>query len=104
MIPKLKLSTPDEAEAVYRFLRAVLPQPPCPLRSPQMIPKLKLSTPDEAEAVRREVQVLRALQDHPRVVRLHEVYEDKHYVCLVTELCRGGDLHDAIASRCERWR
>lgn len=39
------------------------------------------------------------VQGHPRVVRLYETYEDKHYVCLVMECCHGGDLHDAIAAR-----
>ena len=40
-----------------------------------------------------------SVQGHPRVVRLYETYEDKHYVCLVMECCHGGDLHDAIAAR-----
>lgn len=47
-------------------------------------------------AVEHEVNVLRAL-DHPNIVRLYDVFEDKRYLYLCMELCEGGDLEERIA-------
>jgi calcium-dependent protein kinase len=46
--------------------------------------------------VRREVEVLRHLSPHPRIVRLIDALEDECSVHLVLELCRGGELVDAV--------
>ena len=42
-----------------------------------------------------EVSILRSL-DHPNIVKLFELYQDKKYYYLVTEYCRGGELFDKI--------
>merc|ERR1719223_2310864 len=34
--------------------------------------------------------------DHPNVVKLFEAFQDRNHVCLVMELCTGGDLLHAI--------
>lgn len=45
-----------------------------------------------------EIDILKNL-DHPNIVKLFEVFEDKHYIYLVTELCTGGELFDEIIAR-----
>ena len=42
-------------------------------------------------SLQRELQILKTV-DHPNIIKLYEVYEDKKYLHLVTELCTGGDL------------
>ena len=62
-----------------------------------MIDKLNL---DEAGRVRLkyEIDILKNL-NHPNILRLYEVYENKNNIFLVTELCDGRELFDEIASR-----
>lgn len=43
-----------------------------------------------------EVTALKTL-DHPNIIKLFEVYEDKECVFLVQEFCEGGELFDYIA-------
>jgi serine/threonine protein kinase len=37
-----------------------------------------------------------AAMDHPNIVRLFAFYDEPQYYCLVTEVCPGGELFDAI--------
>src|SRR4051794_28134053 len=55
---------------------------------------------DEKERTRLEyeIDILKNL-DHPNIVKLHEVFNDKHNIYLVTELCTGGELFDEIIAR-----
>ena len=50
------------------------------------------------DMVRMEVAILFAM-DHPNIVRLFEVYEEKKYFHLVTEYCEGGELFDHLAAK-----
>jgi len=45
-----------------------------------------------------EIDILKNL-DHPNILRLYEVFEDKKYIYLVTEFCQGGELFDEIIAR-----
>ncbi|PFH36324.1 hypothetical protein BESB_045160 [Besnoitia besnoiti] len=45
-----------------------------------------------------EVLLLQRL-DHPNIIKVYECFEDYSYVYIVMELCRGGDLYDAILQR-----
>lgn len=45
-----------------------------------------------------EVNALKTL-DHPHIIKLFEVYEDKKNVYLAQELCKGGELFDFIVER-----
>lgn len=37
--------------------------------------------------------------DYPNVVKMYEVFEDKKYMYIVTEICKGGELYDDIINR-----
>ena len=53
---------------------------------------------EEQVRLRYEIDILRNL-DHPNILRLHEVFEDKKQIYLVTEYCNGGELFDEIIAR-----
>eukprot|EP00347_Sterkiella_histriomuscorum_P012164 403369649 len=66
-------------------------------RAVKMIKKDFLLFQDDVR-LRYEIDILRYL-DHPNILRLYEIYEDRHNIYLVTELCEGQDLWDDIAQR-----
>lgn len=37
--------------------------------------------------------------EHPHVVKMHECFEEKGYMYIVLELCRGGELYERIAKK-----
>ena len=47
------------------------------------------------EKFQQEIAILQEL-DHPNVLKLYEYFEDEKNVYLVTEICKGGELFDAI--------
>lgn len=49
--------------------------------------------------VRREVMILQHLSGQPNVVEFKGAFEDELRVCLVMELCAGGELFDRISKR-----
>jgi len=51
-----------------------------------------------AENFRAEIDNLRKM-NHPNIVRLYDVYENREKLMLVTELCSGGELFDRIADK-----
>jgi len=63
------------------------------------IAKRKLTTKEDIEDVKREVQIMHHLSGTPNIVELMGVYEDKHSVHLVMELCAGGELFDRIIAK-----
>lgn len=52
----------------------------------------------EKELLRTEIAILK-LVTHPNIIRLHDVYEDKQYIFIVTELVGGGELFNRIVGR-----
>uniref|UniRef100_A0A7S4QNH5 non-specific serine/threonine protein kinase n=1 Tax=Alexandrium monilatum TaxID=311494 RepID=A0A7S4QNH5_9DINO len=49
--------------------------------------------PDAGDLDRVLLEVALLIQlDHPNIMKFHEYFEDKNFVCLVTELCMGGNL------------
>jgi calcium-dependent protein kinase len=67
----------------------------------KVISKRKLNSPAEIEDVQREVQIMHHLSGHQNVCQLKGkgIYEDKTNVCIVMEVCTGGELFDAIVKR-----
>ena len=49
------------------------------------------------EALVQEIETLRLL-DHPRILKLHRVYEDEKTICLVTEYVSGGTLYQSLST------
>ncbi|CAI5725761.1 unnamed protein product [Hyaloperonospora brassicae] len=52
----------------------------------------------EKELLRTEIAILKLVQ-HPHVIRLHDVYEDRQHIFIVMELVSGGELFNRIAKR-----
>ena len=50
---------------------------------------------------RNEINILSKI-DHPNIIRLYEIFEDKRYISLIMELCEGGDLFQKINELAEK--
>jgi len=50
----------------------------------------------QADRLKNEIDIMKRM-DHPGIIRLYETFEDETNVCIVMELCTGGDLFDQIA-------
>ncbi|WZZ14356.1 hypothetical protein YC2023_107445 [Brassica napus] len=57
------------------------------------IPKRNLTS---QEAVKTEIEIMENLSGVSNIVQFHASYEDKNFVHIVMELCRGGELFDRI--------
>ena len=66
-------------------------------RAVKMIDKQNMEEPGRVR-LKYEIDILKNL-NHPNILRLYEVYENKNNIFLVTELCDGRELFDEIASR-----
>jgi len=65
----------------------------------KIIAKAKFARhPESLEQFRLEIDIMKKLH-HPNIVTFHEVFEDRDNVYIVMELCRGGELFDAIQAR-----
>jgi calcium-dependent protein kinase len=53
---------------------------------------------EEQRVLRNEVEIFLSL-DHPHVARLIAVYEEKHRLLLVMEVCKGGEILDAVTKK-----
>mmetsp|Transcript_14275 Transcript_14275/g.32438 ORF Transcript_14275/g.32438 Transcript_14275/m.32438 type:complete len:345 (-) Transcript_14275:118-1152(-) len=63
----------------------------------KIVTKSKLSEEDEL-ALKDEIAVLKEMQ-HPNIIRLYDVFEEKEYYYLVTEKMMGGELFDRIVQK-----
>ena len=52
----------------------------------------------DREVLTQEINLMIDL-DHPNIVKLFEVFEDKTYIFLIMEMLKGGELFDRILSR-----
>mmetsp|Transcript_52818 Transcript_52818/g.85470 ORF Transcript_52818/g.85470 Transcript_52818/m.85470 type:complete len:665 (-) Transcript_52818:184-2178(-) len=52
----------------------------------------------DVEALRKEIDTMQRI-NHPNCIRLHDVFEEEKYICLVLDLVTGGELFDRIIAR-----
>lgn len=62
------------------------------------IKSIRKSKVNRVDVLKRETDILKEV-NHPNIIRLIEVHEDKKYLHLITELCTGGELFDRIISK-----
>jgi len=53
----------------------------------------------ERDALKDEIKNLKLVRDGPNIVQLYEVFEEKAFCFLVTELMTGGELFDRIIEK-----
>eukprot|EP01122_Echinamoeba_exundans_P017633 TRINITY_DN947_c0_g1_i1.p1 TRINITY_DN947_c0_g1~~TRINITY_DN947_c0_g1_i1.p1 ORF type:complete len:655 (+),score=222.60 TRINITY_DN947_c0_g1_i1:1428-3392(+) len=58
--------------------------------------KMITKTISEQDEVLKEIEIMRAVDEHPNVIHLIDVYEDADHFNLVLELVTGGELFDKI--------
>lgn len=63
----------------------------------KILTKAKLTKVDEI-ALRDEISILKSIEN-PHVIYLYDVFDDKSYYYLVTELMLGGELFDRIVAK-----
>lgn len=61
-----------------------------------IIREVRARAKKEAHAIKQEIDAMRALESHPHIVSLFDVFEDSKSVYLVVEPCDGGWLKDSI--------
>ena len=54
--------------------------------------------PSKMAELRDEITIMKAL-DHPNIVRLYDVYEERNKMYLVLEYCEGGELFDRLVDK-----
>ncbi|KAF8054414.1 hypothetical protein N665_1330s0009 [Sinapis alba] len=63
------------------------------------LPKRRnLTSQEDKEAVKTEIKIMKELSGVSNIVQFHDAYEDKKFVHIVMELCRGGELYDMIGA------
>lgn len=60
--------------------------------------KEKLATAKQQDRMRNEIRLLNQC-DHPHIARFYECFEDDEVICLVLELCSGGELFDLMEEK-----
>ena len=50
---------------------------------------------EDIVAMQNEIDIMREV-DHPNIVKMLNVYEDKNHYCLVMELMTGGEVSENI--------
>ena len=63
----------------------------------KIVTKAKLTHEDEV-ALKDEIAVLQEL-NHPNIIRLYDVFEERDFYYLVTEKMMGGELFDRIVQK-----
>ncbi|CAG9333935.1 unnamed protein product [Blepharisma stoltei] len=61
------------------------------------IPKYQLQSIEHFSALINEIEIMKSL-DHPRIIKIHKIYESPHHVHLVLDYAQGGDLFQRIGT------
>ncbi|XP_012271025.1 uncharacterized protein LOC105694698 [Orussus abietinus] len=62
------------------------------------IKKCKVETEADLVRIRREIQIMSSVQ-HPNIIHIYEVFENKEKMVLVMEYAAGGELYDYLRKR-----
>ena len=62
------------------------------------IKKAKIETEADLVRIRREIQIMSSVQ-HPNIIHIYEVFENKEKMVLVMEYAAGGELYDYLSQR-----
>ena len=65
----------------------------------KILPKSMISCADSIEDVDREVEIMKQLSGHNHVCEFFDAFEDKETVFIAMEVCKGGELYDAVQER-----
>ena len=84
-------------EGAYGAVRKLTFRPTREDRAVKIISKKSIKTSEDRAVIDKEVEILKSL-DHPNILKIHETYEDKFSIFIVTELCSGGELFDRITA------
>ncbi|XP_037582772.1 LOW QUALITY PROTEIN: serine/threonine-protein kinase par-1-like [Dermacentor silvarum] len=64
------------------------------------IKKSKIETEQDSLRIRREIQIMSSIQ-HPYIIHIYEVFENKDKIVLVMQYASGGELYDYVSERKE---
>uniref|UniRef100_T1PAV4 Protein kinase n=1 Tax=Musca domestica TaxID=7370 RepID=T1PAV4_MUSDO len=62
------------------------------------IKKCKIEAESDLVRIRREVQIMSSVQ-HPNIIHIYEVFENREKMVLVMEFAAGGELYDYLSER-----
>ncbi|KAL6432858.1 hypothetical protein ACFW04_006307 [Cataglyphis niger] len=62
------------------------------------IKKCKIETEADLIRIRREIQIMSSVQ-HPNIIHIYEVFENREKMVLVMEYAAGGELYDYLSER-----
>lgn len=62
------------------------------------IKKCKIETEADLVRIRREIQIMSSVQ-HPNIIHIYEVFENREKMVLVMEYAAGGELYDYLSQR-----
>ncbi|XP_071444061.1 uncharacterized protein Nuak [Hetaerina americana] len=62
------------------------------------IKKAKIETEADLIRIRREIQIMSSVQ-HPNIIHIYEVFENREKMVLVMEYAAGGELYDYLSER-----
>ncbi|KAI5061194.1 hypothetical protein GOP47_0023699 [Adiantum capillus-veneris] len=88
----------------YGIIRSCICRPSGASFACKSISKRHLSREGDVEGVVREIRIMKLLSNpHCRsscsIVRFHDVVEEKSFIHLILELCRGGELYERIVTK-----
>lgn len=62
------------------------------------IKKAKIENEQDLIRIRREIQIMSYVQ-HPHIIHIHEVFENKEKIVLVMQYASGGEMYDYLKTR-----
>lgn len=64
----------------------------------KLIKKSAIENKADLVRIRREIRIMSAL-NHPNIIQIYEVFENKEKIILVMEYASGGELYDFVSGK-----